>query len=123
MSNPGVGGRGKKAPYESIHQRTPMPIKPMMEVLVSRYRELVMDYADPEDPALLAQVASALAPRSGDSHQELEAAHRKAESLQTELKNLQRKLNERDQMLSELFTIHDNYDAQVKDKIKKALDT
>ena len=38
-----VGGRGKKAPYESVMVRTPLPIKPEVEALISAFRNRLTD--------------------------------------------------------------------------------
>ena len=43
MSNPGRGGRGKSAPYSSVHYRIPEPIKPTVERLAAAYRIMVAD--------------------------------------------------------------------------------
>lgn len=37
MSKP-VGGRGKKAPYDTVMVRTPLPIKADVEALISAFR-------------------------------------------------------------------------------------
>lgn len=37
------GGRGKKAPYDSTHVRTPEPIKPIADALIERFRALVVE--------------------------------------------------------------------------------
>jgi hypothetical protein len=37
-----VGGRGHKAPYETMQMRVPVPIKPQVENLISRYRETIL---------------------------------------------------------------------------------
>lgn len=34
-----VGGRGKKAPYETTHVRVPVDLKPQIEEMVKQYRE------------------------------------------------------------------------------------
>lgn len=47
------GGRGKKAPYDSMHYRIPMPLKPAIENIASRYRNLVSDYDQPDNPDLI----------------------------------------------------------------------
>lgn len=47
------GGRGKKAPYDSMHYRIPMPLKPAIESIASRYRDLVNDYDYPDNPDLI----------------------------------------------------------------------
>ena len=41
MSKP-IGGRGKKAPYETIPVRVPVPIKAEVETLIERYRDSVL---------------------------------------------------------------------------------
>lgn len=38
MNKP-IGGRGKKAPYESTHVRVPLPIKSEVEMLIAQFRE------------------------------------------------------------------------------------
>ena len=66
MNNPAKGGRGKRAPYETVMCRTPEPIKFLAEELTAKYRELLNDYEDPEDPALIAAVRNAIAtPKAG----------------------------------------------------------
>jgi hypothetical protein len=42
MTKP-IGGRGKKAPYETTHLRIPVPIKPEIEKLIEAYRLSVID--------------------------------------------------------------------------------
>jgi hypothetical protein len=34
-----VGGRGKKAPYQTTHIRVPLPVKDKVEQLIKEYRE------------------------------------------------------------------------------------
>lgn len=38
MSKP-IGGRGKKAPYETTHVRIPVDLKPQVELLVEEFRD------------------------------------------------------------------------------------
>ena len=38
-----VGGRGKKAPYETTHVRVPVPIKPQVDELIECYRQTVVE--------------------------------------------------------------------------------
>jgi hypothetical protein len=38
MNKP-IGGRGKKAPYETTHVRVPVDLKPQIEKLIEEYRE------------------------------------------------------------------------------------
>ena len=35
------GGRGKKAPYETTHTRIPKQIKPLVDKITSKFKELV----------------------------------------------------------------------------------
>ena len=42
MNKP-VGGRGKKAPYQTTHYRIPEPIKELVESLASQYRDYVFE--------------------------------------------------------------------------------
>lgn len=52
------GGRGKKAPYETTHARVPKPLKPLIDKLTGRYRELVEKAQKTED--LVDSVASCI---------------------------------------------------------------
>lgn len=57
MTKP-IGGRGKKAPYQTTHYRIPEPIKPLVELLAEQYRNYVFegDVVDFDSKALLPQV-------------------------------------------------------------------
>lgn len=61
MNDIAKGGRGKQAPYKTMMCRTPEPIKFLVEELAANYRELISDYQDPEDPALIAATLEAIA--------------------------------------------------------------
>lgn len=37
-----VGGRGKRAPYQTVQMRVPLPIKAHVEQLIEQYREQVL---------------------------------------------------------------------------------
>ena len=52
MTKP-IGGRGKKAPYETTHLRIPIPIKPQIESMIEAYRLSVIDGIDSPDSDLL----------------------------------------------------------------------
>jgi hypothetical protein len=45
MTKP-MGGRGKKAPYETTHIRVPLPLKTQIEQLIEDYRLSVIDGLD-----------------------------------------------------------------------------
>ena len=38
MTNKQIGGRGKKAPYETTHVRIPVDLKPQIELLIEEFR-------------------------------------------------------------------------------------
>jgi hypothetical protein len=52
MNKP-LGGRGKKAPYETTHLRIPVPIKPDIEKLIDSYRLSVIDGIETQDNGLM----------------------------------------------------------------------
>jgi len=60
--NPGVGGRGKIAPYNTTHIRIPKALKPTVEVISNSYKEFISDYYDAFDPQLIPAAKSAIAP-------------------------------------------------------------
>lgn len=45
MTKP-MGGRGKKAPYETTHMRIPLPLKNQIEQLIEDYRLSILDGID-----------------------------------------------------------------------------
>lgn len=53
-----VGGRGKRAPYQTVQVRVPLPIKPEVEKLIEQYRAVMLG----EDETL---VKSGLKPEYG----------------------------------------------------------
>ena len=52
MNKP-LGGRGKKAPYETTHLRIPVPIKADIEKLIENYRLSVIDGIETHDNSLM----------------------------------------------------------------------
>jgi hypothetical protein len=52
MNKP-LGGRGKKAPYETTHLRIPVPIKADIEKLIDNYRLSVIDGIEFQDNGLM----------------------------------------------------------------------
>lgn len=68
MSNPGKGGYGKRAPYETIHYRIPMPIKPVVKMLADRFRELIGgSTVDPKGDKLIKRVKDAIDLKADES--------------------------------------------------------
>lgn len=47
-----VGGRGKKAPYETVQMRVPLPIKSQVEQLIEQYRQQVLEEPRSTDESL-----------------------------------------------------------------------
>lgn len=45
MNKP-IGGRGQKAPYDTVQVRCPVPIKPEVEALIAQYRDQVLSDED-----------------------------------------------------------------------------
>ena len=45
MTKP-IGGRGKRAPYETTHMRVPLPLKSQIEQLIEDYRLSILDGVD-----------------------------------------------------------------------------
>lgn len=54
------GGRGKRAPYETVMYRIPAPIKPIVELIGHTYRLLVDGVADPKGEQLIRRVENAV---------------------------------------------------------------
>lgn len=54
------GGRGKRAPYETVMYRIPAPIKPVVELIGHTYRLLVDGVADPNGEQLIRRVEDAV---------------------------------------------------------------
>lgn len=127
MSDPTIGGRGRRAPYFTKLTRVPEPIKPIVEALSQHYKELVMNYADPYNQELLDLAVSAIAPSAiatpvtCDQSQELERALQTLENLQASMEHLQHKLEQRDQVLNEALKMHSSHGIAIKRKIAKAL--
>ena len=110
MNNPARGGRGRKAPYTTVMSRVPEPIKHLAEELSANYRELVTDYEDPEDPALIAAVLQAIAPGGSKTAEAAESERTKQllrsyEQMQVQVEQLNQqieklKLNQNQDIIS-----------------------
>lgn len=49
MTKP-IGGRGKRAPYQTTHLRVPIPLKSTIEAMIDDYRAVVLDGEPPAPP-------------------------------------------------------------------------
>lgn len=93
MNNPGVGGRGKKATYDSVHYRIPEPIKPVVKRFAAAYRILVGSGIQENCDRLLQNVDSALVNTlEGEKHQ-ITIHEGIIEKLQNDLTILQSKVD------------------------------
>ena len=61
MLDPGLGGKGRKAPYDSILVRVPLPLKPLVVSLTYAWRNRLGGIIDPKGESLVSQVESAIA--------------------------------------------------------------
>ena len=61
MADPGLGGKGRKAPYNSILVRVPLPLKPLVTAVIYAWRNRLGGSIDPKGESLVSQVESALA--------------------------------------------------------------
>lgn len=70
MTNPGKGGRGKNAPYDTVHYRIPESIKPVVERFAACYRILIGSGVKEDCDRLLQNVDSAITNTlEGEKHQ------------------------------------------------------
>lgn len=142
------GGRGKRAPYESTHYRLPVPLKPIAEEMAANYRELVSEYSDPQDPALIAAVLGAIAPSTKELEQDLDVSRdqlwrmqeyannlagtvaenlKQYQQMQSELEELQQRVekfkgvNQAIAILTEALKLRANSGGAIKEQIREAL--
>ena len=64
MLDPGLGGKGRKAPYNSTLVRVPLPLKPLIVSLIFTWRNCLGGIIDPNGSKLVKQVENALAAAS-----------------------------------------------------------
>ncbi len=93
MSSPSRGGRGKKAPYTTIHYRIPEPIKPTVERFATAYKIVVNQENSGDkartlinsvDDTLVAVLDSSNATELEDLKLQLSAAQKQIEKLTLE---------------------------------------
>lgn len=118
MFDPGKGGRARKAPYTTIHYRIPEPIKPTVEKLASKFREVVYEMLGVE--SLLERVNEAIDTNSSDKNRELDELLLKLEEYQTEITQLKEEKAIAIRILQEGLAVKGNKAGEVKSFIKKA---
>jgi hypothetical protein len=67
MADPGLGGKGRKAPYDSTLVRVPLPLKPLVVSLIYAWRNRLGGIIDPKGQKLVSQVESAVATASPEN--------------------------------------------------------
>ena len=108
MSDYIKGGRGKKAPYETVHYRIPQPIKPSVETIAERYRELVTADSAAEAEEMLERIQTSIL---GDVLDESKPGTKFNEA------NLEQIVS----ILQEALTLKANAGGKIKDRIREAL--
>ena len=117
--NPGLGGRGKRAPYKTTHFRIPTALKPIVQGMASEYRELVDEY-EVDDPALVSAVVSAIAFEFEDEEdcengEELSLVSEQIKSLEVQLNFLQQENKE----LTEQLDSKERYNYTLQSELEK----
>jgi len=67
MADPGKGGKGKKAPYDSTLVRVPLPLKPLVKSLIFAWRNQLGSILDTNGDSLRNQVESAITAASPEN--------------------------------------------------------
>ncbi len=93
MPNPGTGGRGKNAPYNSVHYRIPEPIKPVVERFAAAYRILVGSGIPEDCDRLLQNMDSALVNTLEREKHQITIHEGIIEKLQNDLEALQNEVD------------------------------
>jgi hypothetical protein len=119
MSDPGVGGRGKKAPYETTHYRIPEPTKPVVEILVNKYRQTLGSQSDPTGQALLTKVEEAIL--DTQSQQEDTSTALQLSLLRDECRKLKANQQRVKLLLQEALTLRSNAGGAIKVKIREVI--
>lgn len=124
MINPGTGGRGKSAPYSTVHYRIPSPIKPTVERLANAYRALLTGERNwTECERLLKRVNAAVGDSS--SNGKVSQFDQELVELKSQLAIAQEQVNqlkaEREQTLSILVPAMKNVKANAAGKLIKAV--
>lgn len=92
------GGRGKKAPYESVMYRIPLPIKPVVEALANSYRLLVDNVSETNSENLLKRVTDTIIESSYPSGNNPHNNNQELDELKAEIEIL-KKIQEQDREL------------------------
>lgn len=102
------GGRGRKAPYQTIHYRIPEPIKPTVEMLAEQYRELVSAESTSKTEEMLERVQANIAGNMPDKDK-------------PDTRFNQANLEQVISALQEALTLKANAGGKIKSRIREAL--
>lgn len=61
MQFPSKGGRSQKFPHGITHVRVPVPVKPVIELIIQRYKQLYGSDCDPDGQLMIYRVYAFLA--------------------------------------------------------------
>ena len=118
MSFTGKGGRGHKAPYSTIHYRIPTLIKPTVEKLAYKFREVVYDHLGVEN--LLERVDQVIDNGNEKNQEETNKLLEQLEHFQSEVIKLKEEKAIALKVLREALAVKGNKAGEVKSLIRKA---
>jgi len=106
MADPGKGGKGKKAPYDSTLVRVPLPLKPLVKSLIFAWRNQLGTILDTNGDSLRNQVENAIAAAypNNEPVNKLSLTVEPNNKLKTESERMRLLQQENSQMRSELET-------------------
>jgi NifU-like protein involved in Fe-S cluster formation len=108
MSNYNKGGRGKKAPYQTVHYRIPEPMKSTVQTLAEHYRQLANTKSIDEANKMLEQVQDII------TNEQLE--NKKPDTKFSELD-----LDQVVKLLQEALKLKANTGGLIKNKVREVL--
>lgn len=118
MTFTGKGGRGHKAPYSTIHYRIPVTIKPIVEKLAYKFKEIVDNYLEVEE--LLNRVDQAIDNNNDENQAETNKLFEQLEFFQSEVVKLKEEKAIAFKVLREALAVKGNKAGEVKSLIRKA---
>ncbi len=119
-TNPSVGGRGKRAPYQTVHFRIPKALKLTVQELAAAYKYLATDYGDEFDPALIKAAKDSLFDAAETLKQQNVALEQQVQDLRSSALNDDfKQLASR--ILKQSLKLKANADEETKQKIREII--
>lgn len=123
-----VGGRGKKAPYETMQMRVPVPVKPLLEKIVEEYRNNGVVPVKPNTslgsvpptPDVMSDIGKDQDDDDDDFYND-DSEPTDAETIKSQAEMFQKLLSEK-RMLEKELEVAETEVARLKVERKKALD-